>query len=424
MVDPPVSSSPPMVHASSSSDAVPQLPPKPAKVPLHQPPVPNTTQVQSPQLTGPPSVGIPQSANPQYTGPRNEVNTMGPQTTGPPLPAKPPKLQSPTTQTINPIPLKYQAPLPLPGEQPQSQPQPPVQPEYQHFNQASPPPPFSATHFNYPKETSASPIQPIPYGPQKAAPSPQQLPPQQHNIQPGNRYTQQRVEHPQERHPVHVQHQPNLPIAKQPVVDLMDAVASSSKGSTSTQSDAQRRQMLEQLSIKINSYLTDPTNGSVNSDVPMVNEHANKAEALYNQLNHHYQQALGNTRNLDDHLAYLTTQLTHVSNLNQELMKLEELNSASKDKVYTGTNTALTLDDLIIPDSPLVKQLYETVSEIKSIKDTINLISGNFHNQPELINDSRLDVCIKTVRNLGRELFWLELTKDEIAHSIMNLPRQ
>ncbi|CAI5757350.1 unnamed protein product [Candida verbasci] len=171
----------------------------------------------------------------------------------------------------------------------------------------------------------------------------------------------------------------------------------------------QRKELLIQLSNKINEILSQD---QINQDINFTNENIKKVDALYNQLNHHCQQAAANSENLETHINYLSTQLTNLTNLNQELTKLDRINQDS-DEIHINQTCSLSLDDIIIPDSPLVKQLYEVVCEIKSIKDTIELINQN-------VNDKNLEYCVKSIRNLGRQLFWLELTKNEIAY-IMNL---
>ncbi|KAL6453324.1 hypothetical protein SBY92_004891 [Candida maltosa Xu316] len=329
---------------SSTRPEIIDVPPKPAKIELagygqsvaSPPPVPASPYQYSPATSG--------GASPS---------------TNPPLPAKPPKVQSPGSQEQRGVPLKYQSPLPLPQ---------------QNTNQ-----------FTYPQEGTTSPLHPINY----ASPEPQPQP----------------------------QPQPPTPVAPSPVkdsppVDLMD-----SDGYAST-SDSQRREMLEKLSIDINNCLNDD---DINKDIGKTNENGMKISALYNQLSHHYQQASQNSKNLDDHINYLSTQLAAITSLNNELSKLDKINCQSVSQVAISSTNSLPLDDLVIPDSPIVKQLYEITSEIKAIKDTISLISGSFHDQPELVNDDRFDACVKAVRNLGRDLFWLELTRDEIAFKIMNL---
>lgn len=177
-------------------------------------------------------------------------------------------------------------------------------------------------------------------------------------------------------------------------------------------------ELLQLLSQNINLFLQ---NESVNTLLPEIKQNEIKVDALHGQLQLHYDKAKANAQIIDDHISQLKQQLNKLTNLKANLQKLDTLNNEQLDKVYTSETQNTSIDDIIIPDLPLVKQLYETVLEIKAIKDTINLIGGNFHGQPEIINDDRLVVCVKTVRNLGRELFWLELTKNEISCNILGL---
>ncbi|KAI5957554.1 STP22 [Candida theae] len=288
------------------------------------------------------------------------------QSTGPPaLPAKPPKVLSPQQTSSNAIPEKYQRPLPLPQES--------------QFPALSAPPPMSAPvtpqHTQFSTEDGA-------------------LTPQDDK---------------------HSHKKPSTPTHKQETseaIDLVDSIAELSVV------DNERRVALEKISQEFNSYFAqDPIHNHTRS----VNQNIQRTNALYAQLSRHNQQASENLKNLDDHINHMSTRLSSLTHLNQELTVLHQLNNQSQDKVILNNSFELPLDELIIPDSPLVKQLYEVVSEIKATKDTINLISGNFHGCKELISDKNLDACVKTLRNLGRELFWLELTKNEIATNIMNL---
>lgn len=288
---------------------------------------------------------------------------VSPQNTGrPPLPAKPPKVLSPQHTQSNEVPEKYQRPLPLPQEV--------------HSPALSNPEIASATS--------------------------------QHTHQFTEQYIHPNIQEATSR---------NLPInrpSQRPIepVDLVDSIAQLSVV------DNERREALEKLSHQFNDQFTqDP----IHQHTQFINENIQKANALYTQLSRHNQQALENSKNLDDHINHISTRLSNLTHLNQELTILNQLNNQSQDKVILNNSFELSLDELIIPDLPLVKQLYEVVLEIKATKDTINLISGNFHGCKELVSDKNLDACVKTLRNLGRELFWLELTKNEIATSIMNL---
>lgn len=181
------------------------------------------------------------------------------------------------------------------------------------------------------------------------------------------------------------------------------------------------RRALHLLSDQINNHLSISSNCSINKELSKVNTNSMKIDALFQQLSHHNQQALANSENLDNHIIHIKKQLSNLTNLNRELIQLEDLNTQQSDKVSINSSTTFDLDDLIIPDLVLVNQLYETISEIKATKDTINLISGTFQSESELINNTRMDACVKSVRGLGRELFWLEAMKREIASNTMRL---
>ncbi|CAH6719929.1 hypothetical protein CLIB1444_03S00628 [[Candida] jaroonii] len=170
--------------------------------------------------------------------------------------------------------------------------------------------------------------------------------------------------------------------------------------------------ILERLSQQINELLTDlPENFNM---LEVVNTNSMKVEGLYNQLNHHYSQAIANKEYIDSHITYLTDQLTKVSELNSKLYSLSQINNDDENHIHFPEGK-ISLDELVIPDSVLTNQLYDISSEIKANKDLIGLISGNFSDKSELINDERFDVCVKAARNIGRDMFWLELIKNEIS---------
>ncbi|KAK6462378.1 UEV domain-containing protein [Scheffersomyces coipomensis] len=396
--DPPISPQPSAVispNITGISAGGPPIPPKPARIPLNQ----DQHIVESPPVSQ------------QNSG----TTRLPPQTTGPPLPAKPGKVSMSSPTRENSIPLKYQAPLPLPtesasvrqGQTEPQQPPPPVSipiPQQQYPQQVQP----QQFYQNQPPYSAISPqpthIQRQYYQREHPTHYSSPAPAQQYPVQAG--YYSEVSSTPPSR-------------VGQSEVDLMDNEVqnATSNNQTNFQSNI-HKQLLEDLSRKINALLDQD---SVNIELPIINHNIQKVDALYNQLTHHFQQAKGNSNNLEDHLTYLTQQLNSLTGLNQELSKLETLNNQDPANVWLNQNTSIPLDDLIIPDSPLVKQLYETVSEIKAIKDTIGLISGNFSNGSEIINNNSIDLCVKTVRNLGRDLFWLELTKQEIANNIMGL---
>lgn len=353
----------------SEQPVLTNVPPKPAKIAIDSP---DTTQASlaSPPPPHPSSQTTMSTPTPPFMSGSAQSSSvrLQPDNTGPPLPAKPPKLQSSPQQTHTNTPLKYQSPLPLPNERTVTQ-----------------------RPFSYPEERLSSPYHPINYS----------NPPSNPGL--GSDIDSHTNSHQYEL-------SKSRPV---PSVDIMD-----NDYSESPVGNIQRKQMLEQLANNINQCLVED---EINQDIQKSNENAMKIEALCNQLNHHLQQAQGNSRNLDDHINYLSTQLTNLTNLNRDLSQLDEKNKNDHKNVSINGLTTIPLDDLIIPDLPLTKQLYEITLEIKAIKDTINLITGNFQNQPEVVNDDKFDACVKMVRSMGRDLFWLEMTRDEISKKIMKL---
>lgn len=201
-------------------------------------------------------------------------------------------------------------------------------------------------------------------------------------------------------------------------VDLMDNDDISVTQSVTNQT---YHEALEVLSRNINENLVETSKDNINSLLPDVNTNSKKIDALYQQLSHHNQQACANGENLENHISYLTNQVSSLASLNNELIQLDGLNSQQRNTVSINSKSNFELDNLVVPDLALVNQLYDVASEIKATKDSISLISGNFQSESEIINDSRMDVCVKAVRGLGRELFWLEVMKREIAVNSMGL---
>lgn len=195
---------------------------------------------------------------------------------------------------------------------------------------------------------------------------------------------------------------------RQSVEDLMDK-------QDEVGQQTQNEQLLAAISQRINSYLNLDNEESINHHLYEINTNSSKIDALYNQLNHHNTQAKTNSDILDNHIENLTTQLLKLTSLNNELSQLDSVNAALNNSISTSATKEHHLDDIITADLAVVNQLYDVVSEIKANKDTINLIGGNFQSQSELINDNSIDSCVKTIRAIGRETFWLELMKDELA---------
>lgn len=348
----------------STPTSTPQLPPKPSKIPIN-PSNTSTDQNQSSMIAS------------QLTG-----STISPQTTGPPLPTKP----NPAS-----IPLKYQAPLPLPNEMPslplqqQQRTQGPISPQLSY----SQPPQATANHSvrspfrGYPTSNQVYPDSPSPpayYSSPSSAQSPN--------------FSRQQI----------VSHSRNQSINEN-LMDLDDRLTNA-RGT-------EKQERLVKLSTEINKCLQEiPENSSM---LETINTNTLKIDGLYNQLNHHYNQALANKDNLNNHLNHLTEQLAQITSLNQQLDRLQQENESDISHVHYGYNNKVSLDELIIPDLVLTNQLYDIVSDIKANKDLISLIGGDFNNEPEIINNTNFDPCVKAVRNIGRELFWLELLKAEIS---------
>ncbi|CUM63254.1 uncharacterized protein PRCAT00000825001 [Priceomyces carsonii] len=183
------------------------------------------------------------------------------------------------------------------------------------------------------------------------------------------------------------------------------------------------RPQLERLSQVINLCLEKESSSfnELNRVVPEINNNTLKVDTMCKQLNHHKRLAQENSIILDKHITYLNQQLNSLSKLNLELSNLDDMNSKEKNAVFANLKSSVELDNLIIPDLQLVKQLYNIVCDIKATKDTVSLISGSFHSQQELISNGTIDICLKSVRSLGRELFWLELMKSEISENVMGL---
>lgn len=155
-----------------------------------------------------------------------------------------------------------------------------------------------------------------------------------------------------------------------------------------------------------------------------INANHAKTEALSQQLSHHLQQARENEKILDGHVNYLSQQLTLLQASNKRLQQLEMVNSENATTIYTAIDAdgnpqaPVDIKDYVVPDLVLVGQLYDVVAEIKATKDCINLIGGKFPQASELINDTNIDQLVKVLRNLGRELFWLELMKNEVGREL------
>ncbi|CAN3376167.1 hypothetical protein DIURU_004491 [Diutina rugosa] len=356
-------------------------------------------------------------AKPAKVGATNTGTSSGPQltpqstsgsrqTTGPPLPLKP---QTTATGLQPPLPPKPYAqqdkPLPhIPNGVPQPSPMsPPPVPypqnshfHHQHRQQPAPPPP----HMH-------------------ASSGPQQLPYPQTN-------TPQRI--PQATSLPYPAHTPSphqaLPYTGSPTPpsrnqtinpDILDTVGPESSTTTSAKDQHTQHRVMAAVASVV-PQIQPPTDE--------IDANHAKTEVLSQQLGHHLQQAKENEKILDGHVDYLRQQLSSLQASNQRLQKLEIANSEDKSIIYTaidnnGTPQApVDIKDYVVPDSVLVGQLYDVVADIKATKDCINLIGGKFPQASELINDANIDQSVKVLRNLGRELFWLELMKTEVGREL------
>lgn len=191
------------------------------------------------------------------------------------------------------------------------------------------------------------------------------------------------------------------------VEDLMDKMTLENKETS--------HPVLDEIARKVNEYIS--SSNSLQSAVPYVDEHTQKVKALHTQLENHTKQAEANLENLDKHISHIQAKIDEIALSNQQLGALAEVNAQLPTEVQTTLDETLKmhLDDLVTPDSALVNQLYDVVADIKAHKDTINLVGGFFENEPELINNENMDVCVKNLRGLGRDLFWLEMFKNKIG---------
>lgn len=153
----------------------------------------------------------------------------------------------------------------------------------------------------------------------------------------------------------------------------------------------------------------------INTHIDTVNAHAQSIASVRAQLDHHVSLANTNKEILDQHINHLSQQVTKLTALNAELTHADEILAQSADAVAVNSQQVFSLDELITPDLALVNQLYNVAVEIKANKDVVALIGGNFHGQKELISDDTFDTCLKHIRALSRDTFWLEATRDEVA---------
>ncbi|RKP28412.1 UEV-domain-containing protein [Metschnikowia bicuspidata] len=165
----------------------------------------------------------------------------------------------------------------------------------------------------------------------------------------------------------------------------------------------------------------DPARGdSIDYVLPQFQQHSARINALHAQLDHHNNQARANHEFLEGHVKYLTERVAMVRELTALLELAGKLNAESADTIHLARGRAVALDELVTLDLLLLHQLYDVVANIKAHKDALSLVAGQFRGEPEHVNDASLDVCVKAVRSLARDLFWLEATRAEIA-AVMGL---
>lgn len=213
--------------------------------------------------------------------------------------------------------------------------------------------------------------------------------------------------------PVYSERPPEIPkpTVVPEVEDLMDKMTLDSP-------NGGHNGVLDEISEKINQYIA--SGDSIYGKKPYVDEHTQKVEALRTQLESHTRQAEANDENLSKHIVYLQGKIGDISESNRQLEALAQINGALPTLVQTLADEKLRLsvDELMTPDSALVNQLYEVVADIKAHQDTINLISGYYDGESELISDANMETCVKNVRALGRELFWLKMMRRKIGGSM------
>lgn len=303
------------------------------------------------------------------------------ETTGPPLPDKPGALD-------NSVPLKYRSPLPIPPETPQNG---------SRTQQAYQVPGFVHTDYQMPQVPSESRVLP------------------EARVLPVSRALPGRITSPPQLFVTYSSLSPSrdspAPVAE--IEDLMDKV------SLDNTKSAIPPAILQAISNQINAFLNLNGEDNVNSIVGAINDNSNRINALHDQLEHHNKQAAANRANLDRHADYLVERLDAIQTLNRDLGQLDKVNTASTDEIHTNVSgQKMRLEDVITPDLKLVNQLYEVTADIKACKDTLKLIGGGFQSEEEMVNDTNLEACVKAARGLGRDLFWLEVTKQNIAKTM------
>lgn len=344
---------------------------------------------------------------PKPPGPRETMlsQTSGPrrETTGPSLPQKP----------DSGIPLKYRAPPPLP--QAQSHPQ-QHQPqtrsghlvaeilEKQRYDLSERHPEPQGRHTGLPQERHVASSQRHPGPLQERQATGQERPPALQN------YTPRTQKAPQEAQSTVHASKPVQPMVQAEIEDLMDKAAES-------QASGVPAATLEKIARQINDFLSS---AGINTVVDQANAISQRVGTLHSQLLHHHKQAEANRENLENHISYLKSQINAITDLNRKLGELDVINTEDATSITMSLNpkSAVAVDDVVCADLALVHQLYDVCADIKAHKDTINLVAGNFRSEAELINDDNIDACIKAVRGLAREAFWLEIERSQIGKAM------
>lgn len=312
--------------------------------------------------------------------------------TGPALPEKPSLSPTPVDST----PERYRAPPPLP-----------TQMNYNSHRVSSVEPQYSGSNDGYLRREKANSASPDPnhartYSHQTSIPQENSIHKEQLDY----------VQLPYAKDEFDQRKATSVPSPrKQSVEDLMDKV-------TLQDNSVHNTDQLERLAIQINAFLDPNNEESVDHLIPQINEYTNRVMALQSQLEHHSKQAHANLEMLDSHVKYLEGRIGDMKDFNEELEKTEKLNTTGCDLVFINSSRSMPLDELVTLDLILLHQLYDVCSDIKAHKDALSLVGGNFKSQGELITDSNLDSCVKAIRSLSRDLFWLEVTRGEIAKSM------
>lgn len=393
-----------------------------------------TFKMESPIFLSSPNAPIPppKPVKSPELGWDNTGSSLSPQMTGPPLPLKPlqPRasgqapvqapVQSPAGTGPLSVPPRYQAPLPLP--QASRHPAQPVQPVQQtpYPPSASSPPAYLVNDSNVHRnlQPGRNDGQPISGQPGNSRYNPGQPSQSSRSQSSANVASPQGPRSPSTRSPPTRSPQGTTPLNSPSTKsnsmlgrldDLMDRDDRQEPRVNRT-----NEQVLQRLSNALNATL-DTIPAHSEEFINKINLNSQKIDKLYQQLTYHNNLATANKNNLVNHRNYLTDQVAKITTLNTTLQATLDLNAHDAENLYITPDRKIKLDELVVPDSVLTNQLYSVVAEIKANKDCIALIGGSFEGESELINDDSFESCVKSVRAIGRESFWLELTKHDIA---------